>query len=199
MNLNLRMIKTYHDNGNPRLEYTVDDQGQIHGTYQSWYENGQLYEQIEYVNGKLHGIRYVWDEDGQLCTQSEYVNGKRHGTYRDWHDNGQLREQSEYVNDNLHGTSRYWYDNGQLWEQCEYVNGARHGIRYIWNDDGSLNFIEQNDNGKELVEVDYMYNNKPRKVVIIKIYDANIETTSFIANITSSLSLEGKKYEIIHC
>ena len=165
-NMNLRTIKDYHDNGKPFQEYTVDEEGQKHGTYRNWYDNGQIFEQCEYVNGHYHGTRQRWHNNGQLWSQSEWVNGKRHGTYRDWH------------------------DNGQLYSQTEHVNGARHGIRYLWNNDGSLRYIEQNDNDKSLVRVDYTIN-----PIMIRIIDPNIDSTTIIANITSSLDEQGKKYE----
>ena len=112
-------------------------------------------------------------------------------TVKTYHENGKIYQ--EYtVNEHchIHGTYRDWYDNGPLYSQCEYVNGELHGIQYIWNEDGSLLHVEQYDTGNLLVEVNYRTN--PIKIRMI---DPNIESSGFIAEVTSSLDCEGKKYE----
>ena len=72
----------YHDNGEKYQEYTVNSEGKTHGLYQKWYSNGQLREEIKYVNGKIHGLHQSWFENGQLEEEINYVNGKKQGLYQ---------------------------------------------------------------------------------------------------------------------
>ena len=146
----LRTVKETYPNGTPRVEYTVNGEGKLHGTCQDWHSNGQLYEQCEYMNGKRHG------------------------------------------------TCHYWRENGQLWQQYEYANGKCHGLLYTWRLDGSLWYIKQWDKDELLVEVTYIHNSKECKVAEIEIYNSNIESTAFVANIIIQLTSEGIEYEITH-
>ena len=44
-----------------------------------YYENGQLKEEGNYVNGKKEGLFKVYYENGQLEKEVDYVNGKLKG------------------------------------------------------------------------------------------------------------------------
>ena len=99
--MKLNTIKTYHTNGNLHEMYTINIHNQKHGTYQSWYDNGQLGVQSEYLNGKLHGIYQEWYSNGQLMLQSEYLNGKRHGIRYTWNKNGSLKYIQQFDTDNI--------------------------------------------------------------------------------------------------
>ena len=94
----LKVVKTYHDNGKLHQEYTEDDQGRKHGTYRDWRDNEQLWSQCEYINGKLHGTYQYWHDNGQLWEQSEWVNDIRHGIIYAWEDDGSLKYIRQYDN-----------------------------------------------------------------------------------------------------
>lgn len=53
---------TYHENGVKEWEWNFRD-GEPIGFYQEWYDNGQLAEEGEHVNGKFKVINF-WDENG---------------------------------------------------------------------------------------------------------------------------------------
>ena len=94
--MKLETVKIYHLNGNPSHEYMVDEQGNLHGISQRWYENGQLWVQSEFVNGKRHGTYQRWHFNGQLWEQIEYVNGKRHGIAYMWNEDSSIRNIRQY-------------------------------------------------------------------------------------------------------
>jgi uncharacterized protein len=75
------------------IDYVLTD-----GPAEGWYSNGQMIEQLNYVNGKLHGKCTWWYVTGQICEHSNYVNGKLHGECTWWYISGQMREQSTYIN-----------------------------------------------------------------------------------------------------
>ena len=49
---------------------------------QSFFSNGNLEYEAEYVNGKLDGTSKVWLEDGTLYSISKYNNNKPHGIWK---------------------------------------------------------------------------------------------------------------------
>lgn len=61
---------TYH--------YFGDDDGNIHGEYKGWCDDGTQTVHALYVHGKRHGEYKSWYNDGDLSTHCIYVHGKRH-------------------------------------------------------------------------------------------------------------------------
>lgn len=53
----------------------------MHGTYQTWYGNGQLSSKSTFVNGNRHGHSISYWDDGKLEMEGEYVNGIQHGPW----------------------------------------------------------------------------------------------------------------------
>jgi antitoxin component YwqK of YwqJK toxin-antitoxin module len=68
------------------------------GAAECWYDNGQMCEQLNFINGRLHGQRTWWYDNGQLLEQSNYVNGRLHGQSTCWHEDGKVIKQSNYDN-----------------------------------------------------------------------------------------------------
>ena len=196
--MKLETVKGYYVTGELQEEFTVNEGGWKHGIYLCWRRTGQIWSESKYVNGLRHGTQRSWHDNGQLSNQGEWVNGNKHGTYQEWYKNGQIWEQSEWLDWERNGTTQRWYDNGQIGEQSEWVKGNMHGTQYYWNNDGSYRYITLYDNGKELINVSYILaNSRFRKVIKISIYGSTIESTIFLANITTMLRDEGCKYKIV--
>ena len=69
-----------------------------HGTYTSWYEDGQKWEEKHFVNGVLEGGNTKWHSNGTKEKQGSYVDNKKHGIWTTWDVDGNIIEQVEYVN-----------------------------------------------------------------------------------------------------
>lgn len=48
------------DNGNLKLRYTQKN-GKIEGIYERYWQNGQLWQALNYVDGKRQGLGVLWD------------------------------------------------------------------------------------------------------------------------------------------
>ena len=70
-----------------------DENGNRHGLWESYYDNGQLYFKANYVNGKEHGYWESYYDNGQLFYKGNYVNGEPHGYW----DYGQLDNKIYYI------------------------------------------------------------------------------------------------------
>ena len=61
--------------GSPKSVVSFNALGQLHGAYESWYDNGQLDVRTTYQNGQCHGAYERWHDNGQLCVRTTYNDG----------------------------------------------------------------------------------------------------------------------------
>ena len=87
--------------------------------------------------GELDGEKLVYYENGQLAEKSNYVDGKQEGLSTIYAENGVILKEFLYENDELNGVSKYYNNKGQLVAEGAYKKGQKHGI---WNyyTDGKL-------------------------------------------------------------
>ena len=62
------------------------------GVYRKYHENGKLKSEVFMNNGKKEGI-YKSYYYGQLWVEVNYIDGKMNGIYKKYNDNGQLCEE----------------------------------------------------------------------------------------------------------
>ena len=122
----LKVVEVYNDNEIMKLEYFQEilrrkinyKDGQLHGEYKEFYENGQLGIVSNYKNGKLEGEYKHFRENGVLDFEANYKDGKREGEYKTY------------------------YENGNLAMTCNYENDKREGICVRFNPNGTKDFEE---------------------------------------------------------
>ena len=105
---------------------------------QSYFPNGNLEYEAEYVNEKLDGTSRVWSEDGTLLSVSEYSNGRPHGKWKLFHPNKKLKCETSYFHSQKHGYERWYYENGQLKSEKKYEYGEPIIDIIRWSPDGSI-------------------------------------------------------------
>lgn len=93
------------------------------GEYLQFYDDGELFEKCNYVNGLIHGLYESWYRNGQLYKRCNYVNGVIHGLCELWYENGQLEKKYKYINGSVNGIYESWYRSGHLFGKCYFVNG----------------------------------------------------------------------------
>ena len=72
----------------------------------SYFPNGNIEYEAEFINNKLDGTSRVWLEDGTLLSISEYSNGKPHGDWKTFHPNEKLKYEITYFQKILLNASR---------------------------------------------------------------------------------------------
>ena len=105
---------------------------------QSFFSNGNLEYEAEFINGKLDGKSQVWLEDGTLYSISKYSNNQPHGIWNKFHPNGKLMFEVNYEYGEKHGMERWYYDNGNLKSEQEFDFGISILEITRWNIDGTL-------------------------------------------------------------
>ena len=104
----------------------------------SYFPNGNLEYEAEFINEKLDGTSRVWSEDGILISVSEYSNGQPHGKWRTFHLNEKLMHETTYFHSQKHGYERWYYENGQLKSEQKFKFGEAETEIIRWNLDGIL-------------------------------------------------------------
>jgi len=76
------------------------------------YDSYVLRQEGVVVNGQPDGEFRSWYEEGGLAQQTDYVKGIRHGCHKLWHRNGRLKKLEHYYNDELCGHSVSYHGDG---------------------------------------------------------------------------------------
>ena len=104
----------------------------------SYFPNGNLEYEAEFINEKLDGTSRVWSEDGTLLSVSEYSNGQPHGVWKIFHPNQKLKYETTYFHSQKHGYERYYYENSQLKSEQKFSYGKSETEIVRWNVDGTI-------------------------------------------------------------
>ena len=104
----------------------------------SYFPNGNLEYEAEFLNEKLDGTSRVWLEDGILLSVSEYNNGQPHGKWQIFFPNENLKYQTTYFHSQKHGYERWYYENGQLKSEQTFNYGETEKEIIRWNSDGTI-------------------------------------------------------------
>ena len=90
----------------------------------TWYKNGQLNTERNYVKGNLIGLQIAWRENGTVYEKLNLKKGEKIDYWRRWYQNGQLAfERIGEMKTNKNTTKfseKEWWDNGVL--KSETIN-----------------------------------------------------------------------------
>lgn len=160
-------LLTYHSNGQVAIYKKYKDyKTQI---YTTWYCNGQICDEILYLNWERNGVYCKWFSNGKPKIQATYINGKLQGEYRHWNSSGNIIELSIYKDDKLHGKCSYIIDN--MISEVEYQDGQLQGIHSIFYPNRKLLSTTLYHNNKRNGEYREWYVNGSLKVLSFYIND----------------------------
>ena len=97
--------------------------GKKEGIYRKYYENGQLCEEVNYIDDKMNGIYKRYHENGQLWIEVNYIDNEKNGIYKSYYENGQLWLEVNYIDDKENGIYKLYYQDGKLFEEVNYIDG----------------------------------------------------------------------------
>lgn len=73
----IKVKKRYHRNDMIKEEIPYNRDGQIHGIYRYWHNNGFLELKAIFKNGALNGLCEKFDNHGRLVKEVIYKNGSK--------------------------------------------------------------------------------------------------------------------------
>jgi antitoxin component YwqK of YwqJK toxin-antitoxin module len=146
--------------------------GRETGPWQSWWENGNLQAEGNYVDGQPDSTWTYYDEDGKLSKHLTFRLGVEHGPVTEYYADGGIASQGQYKDgrqdgewtfldpqgvvmskgnfavDQPDGQWEYYYANGQLRSQGKFDAGKQLGLWVAWTEAGAkIEEIEYTEEG----------------------------------------------------
>ncbi|MDC0156732.1 toxin-antitoxin system YwqK family antitoxin [Verrucomicrobia bacterium] len=101
--------------------YLPNEETPFTGRAESFHENGQKSDEINFKDGKWDGLRTAWYPNGQKYLSCNYEDGKTTSFTR-WYENGQKSTEGFDYSRNQHKEIS-WYKNGQKSSEVIYRDG----------------------------------------------------------------------------
>ncbi|MCY7008125.1 toxin-antitoxin system YwqK family antitoxin [Fusobacterium simiae] len=156
-------------NGKPKLCMPYNVNGELHGDYIEFYENGQISYEITYENGLRQGKSITYLENGKIIGETNYIDGKKEGksleTFIDM-----IQKKANYKNNKIDGDMFLYYPSGKLLQKRSFVNGKAEG-----------ELIEYYENGV-IKEKAYFINDKQEKEHLFYDEKGNLIKTDIYKN-----------------
>lgn len=109
------------------------------GKYRRYDPQGQLIEEVDYVNDTIHGLRVLYypaTQDTHIV--ESYAGGQFEGDYRLYYDDGTPHQAGQYAGNEMTGEWKSWYPNGQLMEVVYFEKNLESGPFREWHPNGQL-------------------------------------------------------------
>jgi uncharacterized protein len=111
-------------------------QGQPDGYWKSFHENGVLKSEGNRKNFQLDSTWKFYDPKGNLFLEINYLNGVKEGIKTSWLDQEVIREQ--YKKDIKEGVTEYYHREGWKKKDIPYAKGMKEGIGREFSKDGEI-------------------------------------------------------------
>lgn len=124
-------IVDYYMNGKIQMEgFSLNNNPnneKFHGLVKYYFEDGVLYQEINFIEGQIDGVRKVYFESGKLKTVTDYRSGKKEGKYYEYYESGELFSRGNFENNLKEGNWKTFYKNGKIKERGNYVKDEKAG------------------------------------------------------------------------
>jgi hypothetical protein len=140
--------RTYHPNGKLHKEINKDKSGT--GTYKEYFDNGQLFQEVTFVNNLREGMVKQYYNTGILYQETPYKKGRSHGIQKRYRRSGALMSEVPYHEGNIcKGLKEYTVD-GKVKER--YPTIVVNTINNVRNDGTFIVELSLSDSTKNDVE-----------------------------------------------
>lgn len=100
-------------------------------------KNGNVSNELSYVNGILNGVSTEYHENGKLKFSGRYKDGNPIGAHKIYNEQGKLEFEQMYIS-GVATFAKIYYPNGRVHMECGIVNGMRDGIYREYYENGSI-------------------------------------------------------------
>jgi len=77
-----------------------------------YYENGTIFQKVNYFNGYLYGKRLIYYKNGKLKQSLFYKRGRKNKQGKEFYPDGRLKAQGNYHDDKKVGVWKHFYYDG---------------------------------------------------------------------------------------
>ncbi len=140
--------KTYRDGSGAIVSSGEFDDGEMVGSWNYFYKNGNRELIAQYDRGIESG-KWIWNfENGQIRREGNYKNGLYHGVWIGYYLNGVMSDSSNYSLGRLTGEATTYYDNGQVIQKGWYKRDLQDGFWKGYHENGKKNSEGIFENGE---------------------------------------------------
>ncbi|MEN8248068.1 MAG: hypothetical protein ABFS32_03995 [Bacteroidota bacterium] len=141
---NLQMIKLYdkelgfvaYIDSQSKDTIAFKEKGEF--SLKSYFSNGKIAVEQEYLDGKLHGTATYYDLNGKRNSVIDYKYGDNHGKWIEYYPNGNVYVERHYIDDQENGNRKEYYENGKPRRTTPYVHDDKHGTEIIYYPSGKV-------------------------------------------------------------
>jgi antitoxin component YwqK of YwqJK toxin-antitoxin module len=130
--------------------FARDKEGSAHSIVTSYYENGQVRQYLECVNGRACGVYQEWHSNGQKKLVARVLAGRADidekaltswafdGECTAWDEQGVISATFTYQHGALNGPSTTFYSTGERASETPYENGLQEGQQIVYSKSGQI-------------------------------------------------------------
>ncbi len=130
--------------------YERDPEGNIFSIVTSYYDNGNIKQYLEILNGRAHGKYHEWHSNGQMSVMVSVIGGVPDitpeaekswlfdGCSYAWDESGHLSAQIPYSQGTLDGLSLHYHSNGVIWKKIPFCKNEIEGLVEIFRKNGEI-------------------------------------------------------------
>lgn len=117
--------------------YYDKDQNPFTGQYKEYYDNGQVKQDMNLVNGKIDGKVTLWFRSGTIKETRMFKAGLRDGMWVSFNDQEKKTGEASYKDDHKEGPWRIWDESGVLRYEMFYRKGQKSGLWIMYDESGN--------------------------------------------------------------
>lgn len=92
------------------------------------YNNGNLYQTMEFKDDKQHGLTTEYNENGSKYLEENFSNGFIDGYRRYFYENGNVKSEEFFIEGFKIGSHKTFYESGKIETITEFQRGLKNGI-----------------------------------------------------------------------
>lgn len=109
------------------------------GSYETFYNDGSVKAQYNFVEGKEHGPTTIFHSNGTTKEIGTYNYGTKVGEWKSWDEKGNVTGVVSFnQKGERDGIWEVWDEKGTKRAHMEYANGKRDGKWKTWTESGNL-------------------------------------------------------------
>lgn len=107
-----KYVSEYYPSGNIQLKVQIDKDSIQNGTYQEFYENGELKSKTNYINGKIADSLFNFYDNGKIKEKGLIKDNFSFGWWSYYDNSGNLTKKSEWLilKDSLYKNQSLYFD-----------------------------------------------------------------------------------------
>ena len=161
-----------YPSGKPRLYMPYNVNGELHGDYIEFYEDGKISYKITYENGIRQGKFMGYLENGKVIEEKNYVDGKKEGKALETFE-GMIQMKTNYKNNKIDGAMFLYYPSGKLLQKRNFINGKAEGELVEYYENGVVKEKAYFINDKQ--EREHFFYDEKGKLIKTDIYKNGIK------------------------